>query len=144
MSGETRRADVGRTKDAGWEIGVSRTIDVPVDRVWAFLTSPAGSSVWLGRGVRELTDAGQPYETESGTVGETRSVRPHDRIRLTWRPHDWDHDSTVQVAVRASGPDRTMIRFHQERLAGAREREQQREHWRGVLGAVVAALDAGP
>ena len=122
---------VGKTKDAGWEIGVSKTISHPVDRVWAFLTSPEGTALWLGHGVLSLEEPGAPYETDAGPVGETRSYRPHDRIRLTWRPVDWDHESTVQVAVRPAGPGRTMLRFHQERLAGAAERERQREHWRG-------------
>jgi hypothetical protein len=35
-----------------------------------------------------------------------------------------------------------MIRFHQERLLDAGEREQQRTHWRAVMASVVAALDA--
>jgi hypothetical protein len=37
-----------------------------------------------------------------------------------------------------------MVRFHQERLADAAEREQQRAHWRAVLDAVVAALANRP
>ena len=137
-----RKAQVGRTKDAGWQIGVSKTVDHPVERVWAFLTSADGTALWLGHGVRGLDDIGAQYETRDGTVGETRSFRPHDRIRLTWRPAGWNHDSTVQVAVSSSGAGRTMIRFHQERLADAREREQQRAHWQSVMAAIVDALDA--
>lgn len=136
-------SEVGRTKDAGWQIGVSTTVNHPIERVWAFLTSTQGTAVWLGHGVDVLDEKGQPYETAEGTVGETRSVRPHDRIRLTWQPEGWDHDSTVQVAVTPSGPGRTMLRFHQERLTSAHEREQQRTHWRAVLASVVDAIDAG-
>lgn len=131
----------GRTKDAGWEIGVSRTVDHPVEEVWDFLTSAAGVAVWLGPGVRRLDEPGTAYATGAGTVGEVRSFRPQDRVRLTWRPPDWDHDSTVQVAVRAAPGMRTMVRFHQERLADAGERERQRAHWQSVMSALVAALD---
>ncbi len=97
----------GRTKDAGWEIGVSRTVDRPVEEVWDFLTSDAGTAVWLGAGVQRLDEPGAAYETEAGTAGEIRSFRPHDRVRLTWQPEDWDHDSTVQftVTLGARGPD---------------------------------------
>lgn len=132
----------GRTKGAGWEIGVSKTVGHPIDEVWDFLTSAAGTALWLGHGVRELPGTGEPYETKEGTVGETRSYRPGDRIRLTWRPEDWDHDSTVQIAVNAKGPDRTTVTFHQERLTSAAERDRQRTHWRTVADAVVEALDA--
>jgi hypothetical protein len=63
-------------------------------------------------------------------------------IRLTMRPDGWDHDTTVQVTVSRSGPDRTVLRFHQEWLADAEERERQRDHWRAVLAAMRSALDA--
>ncbi|MCP2257633.1 putative conserved protein YndB, AHSA1/START domain [Streptoalloteichus tenebrarius] len=129
---------VGRTRDAGFQIGVSRTLPHARERVWAFLTSPEGLALWLGEGAR-LEGVGAEYRTEDGTVGEVRGLREHDRVRVTWRPADWDHETTVQVAVR--GDDRTMLRFHQERLADAEERERQRAHWQRVMDQVAAALD---
>jgi hypothetical protein len=53
-----KRREVGRTRDAGWEIGVSKTIDRPVDEVCAFITSPAGVAIWLGEGVAVLSEQG--------------------------------------------------------------------------------------
>lgn len=135
-------SQTGRTKDAGWQIGVSKTVDHPIEQVWDFLTSAAGTELWLGHGVTALDEKGREYETADGTTGETRSFRREDRIRLTWQPSDWDHDSTVQVAVTPNGYDKTVIRFHQERLVDAREREQQRTHWRAVMASVVLALAA--
>lgn len=131
---------VGKTRDAGWQIGVSRTVDRPVEEVWEFVTSPAGMAIWLGEGVRPLSEVGAGYETDAGIRGETRSFRELDRVRLTWRPADWTHDTTLQLAVRANGPGRAMLRVHQERLADAAEREQQRRHWQAVINAIVAAL----
>lgn len=136
-------SEVGRTRDAGWEIGVSRTVDLPPEQVWEFLSAPEGTAVWLGSGVRRLED-GRPYETDDGTAGEVRSLHPGRVVRLTWRPAGWDHDSTVQVRVTAADGGRTVVGFHQERLAGADERERQRTHWRAVLDALVEALDRGP
>ena len=139
-----RPRPTGHTKGAGWEIGVSRTVAFPLEEVWDFLTSPEGAAVWLGAGVQRLDEPGQAYQTAAGTSGEIRSFHPHDRIRLTWQPPGWAHDSTVQVTVTSAGGGRTMVRFHQERLADAAEREQQRAHWRAVLDAVVAALANRP
>ena len=130
----------GHTKDVGWEIGVSRTVPFPMAEVWDFLTSPAGSAVWLGAGVQRLDEPGAAYETATGTAGQVRSFRPRDRLRLTRQPVDWDHDSTVQVTVTPVAGDRTRVVFHQERLADAAERERQRGHWQGVLDTLVAAL----
>jgi uncharacterized protein YndB with AHSA1/START domain len=137
-----QRREVGRTRDAGWQIGVSKTVDRPVGEVWAFLTSPAGMAIWLGEGVTALSEKGAGYETTTGVTGETRSFRELDRVRLTWRPPGWSHDTTLQLTVRPAGDGRARLVVHQERLADAAEREQQRRHWQGVVTALVAALTA--
>ncbi|AIJ25206.1 SRPBCC family protein [Amycolatopsis methanolica] len=133
--------EVGRTADAGWQVGVSRTLPHPAATVWEFLTSRAGAEIWLGPGAGVPGGKGERFETAGGTAGEVRSFRELDRIRLTWRPKDWDHDSTVQVTVSPSG-NRTVVRFHQEWLAGAEERATQREYWKGVVDRVADALAA--
>jgi uncharacterized protein YndB with AHSA1/START domain len=128
----------GQTKDVGFVIGVSKTLPYSVAQVWDFVTSPAGLALWLGE-VELVLEKGARYETAAGTVGEVRSFHPEDRVRLTWRPKDWDHDTTVQVAVRGSG-DKTMLRFHQEWLANSDERARQRDHWQAVMAKVIEAL----
>ncbi|MEH1129612.1 SRPBCC domain-containing protein [Micromonospora sp. CPCC 206061] len=140
MNAGWRRSEVGRTRDAGWQIGVSKTIDRPVEDVWNFITSPAGVAIWLGEGVTVPSERGEGYETAAGVRGETRSFHELDRIRLTWQPPDWTHDTTLQLVVTSAGEGRTRLGVHQERLAGAAEREQQRRHWQAVVTAIVAAL----
>lgn len=132
---------VGRTRDAGWEIGVSATLDHPVERVWALVADPEGQALWLGPGADLPRDKGAAYATDDGTVGEVRSFRDGDRVRVTMRPAGWDHDTTVQVAVSRVGPDRTRLGLHQEWLADSDERERQREHWKAVLANLRSALD---
>ncbi|TQS42463.1 SRPBCC family protein [Cryptosporangium phraense] len=133
---------VGLTKDVGWQIGVSRTLPHPPEEVWSFLTSPPGLSLWLGPGATLTPEKGARYDTDDGTTGEVRSFRPGDRLRVTWQPPGWSHDSTVQVVVRPAAGG-TSVRFHQERLADVDERAAQREHWRRVLEAIEAALSDG-
>jgi len=109
---------VGLTKDAGWEIGVSRTLPCTPEEAWQLLMSDEGRAVWLN--------------PDDGTEGETRSCRPLDRFRLIWTPKGRDHDTTLQVVVRPNQSG-TSVRFHQERMASAEERERQREHWAAVI-----------
>lgn len=132
----------GRTKGAGWQIGVSRTIDAPLGVVWDLLTSDAGVAIWLGPGASLPLVKGDAYATADGIRGELRSYHREDRIRLTWHPVAWSHDSTVQVAVAPKGA-RTVIRFHQERLADSDERVRQREYWTSVLDRFVGELSSG-
>lgn len=140
----TAGRQVGHTRDAGWQIGVSKTVDHPVEDVWSFITSPAGIAIWLGDGVTVLSELGEGYETTDGVRGETRSFRELDRLRLTWQPPGWRHDTTLQLTVSAAGAGRARLGVHQERLANAEERERQRTHWRGVINALVTALNEDP
>jgi uncharacterized protein YndB with AHSA1/START domain len=127
----------GLTKEAGWEIGVSRTLAVPLEQAWSYLAED-GTATWLGGRIELPTEPGTEIATPAGR-GELRSHRPLDRIRLTWQPTGWDHETTVQVVVTGTA-DRTKVNFHQERLADAEERERQRAHWRTVLDRVAADL----
>ena len=124
----------GLTKDAGWQIGVSRTLPHPPEVVWDYLTSAAGLACWLGPGTELDPVPGAQYRTGTGSTGEVRSFRPGDRIRLTYG------DTTVQLAIAAVAADRTRLRFHQERMSSADQREQQRTHWQQVMDRVGAAL----
>jgi uncharacterized protein YndB with AHSA1/START domain len=135
-------ATTGLTKDAGWQIGVSRTYPVAPERAWDVLVGE-GLPVWLGEGVVLSSDVapGTPYRTAEGAAGELRSFRPLDRVRLTWRPAGSDHETTVQVVVRpsASGTG-TSVRFHQERMKDEAERNAMRDHWREVLDRLEPVL----
>jgi uncharacterized protein YndB with AHSA1/START domain len=133
--------EVGRTKDVGYQIGVRRTVPHSVEDVWDLLVSPEGLSVWLGPGVELTPEKSAPYSAENGTSGEVRSFREHDRIRVTWQPADWSHETTVQVALLPAATG-TALLFHQEHLADSDERERQREHWRGVIDDLVALQDS--
>ena len=128
---------VGQTKDAGWELGLRRTVDAAPDVVWAHLTGP-GLVTWLGT-VKLPNVPKQRYETAEGTRGELRSFTRGERIRLTWQPADSDHESTLQVTLRPAGRG-TTFGFHQERLSGPEERKELLTHWHRVADALVDAL----
>ncbi|MFD6675118.1 SRPBCC domain-containing protein [Rhodococcus zopfii] len=129
---------VGKTRDVGWQIGVSTTLPYPIDAVWSLIVGDP--SLWLGAGSEIPHDKGVQWQSDDGTTGELRSRHESDRVRLTWRPSTWSHDTTVQVAVQAT-PAGTVLRFHQERLAGPGERQQQRGHWQAALARIERALE---
>ena len=95
--------------------------------------------MWLGRGVEAPLEVGDRYETDDGTSGEVRSVRPRDRIRLTWQPRDRPDAATVQIAL-VSAASGSTFRFHTEHLYDAEEREHMRRHWQSVADAIEADL----
>jgi uncharacterized protein YndB with AHSA1/START domain len=140
--GDVESTPVGKTKDAGWQIGVSRTVPAALDDVWRHLVSPRGLAIWLGEGVDTPLEVGRSYRTTDGTHGEIRSLRPRDRVRLTWQPVDRPDAATVQVAVTPASTGCT-IRFHTERLDDAGERERMRSHWRAIADALEAEFQDG-
>jgi uncharacterized protein YndB with AHSA1/START domain len=129
----------GLTKDAGWEVGVRCTVGAPVDTVWEFLLGD-GLPIWLGRTTLTL-EKGADYATDDDISGRILSYSPGLRIRLSWQPGEWNHDSTLQLTVReaASGTG-TTIGFHQERLTGREERKIMLGHWKEVVQRLEEAL----
>jgi uncharacterized protein YndB with AHSA1/START domain len=129
----------GQTKDAGWEVGVRTTVDAPVDTVWAFLLG-RGLPLWLGS--TDLTlEKGATYETDDDISGTVLSYTEGLRIRLSWRPEEWDHDSTLQLTVKEAATG-TTIGFHQERLSGREERKIMLGHWKEVVQQLDDAIAA--
>jgi uncharacterized protein YndB with AHSA1/START domain len=123
----------GQTADAGFQLGVQKSLPIEAERLWQLLTSPAGLAIWLGTGLQNLElEVGEKYETAEGATGEIRSVYPAEKLRLTWQPADWDNSSTLQLYLLAKD-DKTSLRFHHEKLTGLPQRQEMKTHWQGVL-----------
>jgi len=132
----------GLTRDAGWQIGASRTFPVPVEEAWDVLVEGPGLALWLGAGASVPDEVGASYRTDDGAEGELRSLRPHDRIRVTFQPAGRPgRPTTLQVVVRPAATG-TTVTIHQEHLADAGERERQRAHWRDALDRIEELLGA--
>jgi uncharacterized protein YndB with AHSA1/START domain len=129
----------GLTKDAGWEVGVRQTVNAPLDDVWAFLLGD-GLKLWLGN-ARLSLEKNAPYQTDDDIRGHVISYSPKARLRMTWQPGEWDHDSTLHVTAKKAVTG-TTIGFHQERLTGRDERRIMLSHWKDVIGKIDAALTA--
>lgn len=132
---------IGLTQDVGWNVGVSRTVPHDPEHVWAMLLSPEGLAAWVGPGAALGETKGDAYATTDGTTGELRSLRPGDRVRLTWQPRGRAAATTLQVTIRP-GARGTRVRFHQEHLADADERAAMKAHWSAALDRMEAVLAA--
>ena len=127
----------GLTQDAGWEVGVRTTVPVGAAAVWDYLTG-AGLPLWLGETTLP-TQKNAVYETDDGVRGRLISRTEGARLRLSWRPADWPHDTTLQLSVRAAATG-TTIAVHHERLADRDERRMMLGHWKTVVAELEKAL----
>jgi hypothetical protein len=132
---------VGLTRGVGWQLGVRRTFDCDLDTAWQHLVLGAGVLDWLGElGADDALTVGQEFVADApgwlGTgvtlAGQVRTRQELRRIRVTWRPSTWTHESTLQLTV-LPAKSGTTIAIHQERLANEAERTELLVSWGAVL-----------
>jgi uncharacterized protein YndB with AHSA1/START domain len=131
------RATVGETADAGFQVGVRRTLPRSAADAWRDLVEGDGRALWLGPGATFHPTPGTTYRCDDGTEGEVRTVRAGRRVRLTWRPPDAPAETTLQLTLEPKG-ERCVVAFHHERLPDADARERVKARWREVLATLAA------
>jgi len=129
----------GPSKDAGWDVGVRQTIDASLPTVWTFLTGK-GLPIWLGDINKLPTEKGDGFETRDGVRGSIRGYSEGYRIRMSWKPSDWPHDTTLQITVKKVATGTTTVAIHHEHLADRDERKMMLGHWKNVLESIAGNL----
>jgi uncharacterized protein YndB with AHSA1/START domain len=133
---------VGETVDAGFQVGVQRSLAATAAEAWELITSRP--ELWLGERVSVAFDEGEQYEVPPGNgapgaSGEVRVVKPGDRLRMTWQPEGWPAPATLQLTLSESGSGKTAIHAHLEKLPHADAREAMRTRWREALERIATA-----
>jgi uncharacterized protein YndB with AHSA1/START domain len=134
------RRKLGETADAGFEVGVHKTVAAGADSAWDFLLSPQGLKLWLGRIDELKLEPKAPYQTGDGVKGEIKTFKTGEFIRMTWQPAGAKASTTLQLRLAATGPGKTRLSFHHEKLSGPKAREEMQSHWRKVLGRIESAV----
>jgi len=116
-------------------LDVSRTLPIPVGRVWQLLVSREGASVWLGEGA-VLGGKGEPYHCADGTSGVVRSYHPLEQLRVSWHATPDSTPTVVEIGLRADG-DGTVIDLHHDRIDDADLRDTLQVRWRARLDALA-------
>jgi uncharacterized protein YndB with AHSA1/START domain len=136
----TGKRVTGQTYSAGFQIGVQTTVPLSKKKTWELLVSPEGIRTWLGDVKGFDFSEGTKYQTENGTVGEIRVLRPFHHVRLSWKPENWAESSTLQIAVVSKTEGKTALRIHHEKLTNEKVRNQMRAHWQNVLNKLKEKL----
>lgn len=127
------RVPVGLSKDAGVQIGVRKTMALTKERVWDFLMSSEGLSLWIGDVPSLELQVGHEYESKEGVTGKLTVVVPYHKLRLTWKRMEWDNPSRLQIYVLSTKTGKTTIAIHQEMLDDVYMREIMRRYWDEML-----------
>lgn len=111
----------GGGRDGRFEVGASKTVSVPVARLFAAFVDPAVRERWLpGAPLRERTSL------------------PDRSARFDWE----DGDTRVVVGFTAKGEGKSQAALVHERLPDAETAEERKAYWRERLAELKAMLEA--
>jgi uncharacterized protein YndB with AHSA1/START domain len=127
------RRVTGETADAGFEVGVHKTVEISKTAAWKAVTATGWMARWLYAAPKLIEK--RPFNNEK-VAGEVRVVQPGEKIRLAWKPAGWERSSIVQISVQTAPNGKTRLAFHHEKLADAKMREQMRAHWKAAAAEI--------
>lgn len=122
---------IGLTKDAGFQIGVRKSLPVGVAQLWAFLLSKDGVGLWFGEITEELPFQA-PFSSREGADGIITTLKENSHLRMKWKKPDWEHFSMLQIRVIPAG-DKATLSFHQDQLPDENQRAQMKKYWTEVI-----------
>ena len=124
----------GRNRGDSFDVGVRQTVATELPQVWQFLVGE-GLPLWLGE--TELPrEQNAEYETADGVRGIVHRYAENSRVKITWRPSDWPHNSTLTVGVKKAEAG-TTITINHDGLADREERFMMLGHWKGVMADIA-------
>ena len=129
---------IGKTKDAGFQFGIRKTIPISAEKAWDFLISNKGLNVWLGSLSNEL-EIDKEFVTENGITGSVRVFNVSSHIRLNWKPKNWQNTSTLQIRVIGDNKKAT-IAIHQEKLLDFEQRTEMKEYWSLIINKLTEEM----
>ena len=110
----------GSGRDGLFSVGASRTVAVPVERLYAAFVDPELRERWL-----------------PGDRARERTLLPHRSARF-----DWEDGTTRLIAgFTAKGPGKSQVALSHERVPDAEVAAELKAYWRERLGVLTALLE---
>lgn len=129
---------VGKTKDAGYQFGIQRTVSVLFDEAWEYMFKGPGLHIWLGRFKGPLIEK-EAYVTNDGDEFFVRVFKDLSHIRMSWKKQSWANSTVLQVRVLPKDK-KSIISFHQENLEGPAHRILVKQYWTNKMQLIQKGL----
>jgi uncharacterized protein YndB with AHSA1/START domain len=110
----------GQRRGGQFEVNASRTVAVPVERLYEAFADPAVRERWL-----------------PGAAVEVRTARPGRSIRANWD----DGSTRLVIAFTARGESKSQVALAHERVPDAGTADKLKAFWRERMGALKQLLE---
>jgi uncharacterized protein YndB with AHSA1/START domain len=111
----------GQRRGGAFEVNASRTVGVPVGRLYEAFADPAARGRWL-----------------PGVTLEVRTARPARSLRADWE----DGATRLVVSFTARGDAKSQVALVHERVPDAATADKLRDFWRERLATLKRVLEA--
>jgi hypothetical protein len=113
--------DPGQRRGGLYEVTASKTVAVPVERLYEAFADPVLRERWL-----------------PGAAFEVRTARPPRSIRATWE----GGSTRLVIAFTARGEARSQVALAHERIPDAATADKLKAWWRGRVAVLKQVLEA--
>lgn len=108
---------IGLTKTAGWQFGVRKTVNAPLEYIWNDMFSENGLAKW-----------------NEGVDTDFSTFKAYSHVRTKWKLNNWKNKATLQIRlVQGQAPGKTTIAVHIDQLLDENQRREAKEYWSVII-----------
>jgi uncharacterized protein YndB with AHSA1/START domain len=134
-----QREKDGRLK--GYYICSTKTINAPLEDVFAAWLTNESLNRWLGVGVAGEPTEGGALTDEDGALGTVKRVRANKDIRIAWEHSACAPGSVVDVMFQDKGKGKTAVFVNHDRLQSRAEADGVRAAWNEAMNRLKSVLE---
>lgn len=131
---------IGKTKNAGWQVGIRKTIPLTSDQLWNFITGNQGMQIIIGDTISATNSYNQDRISEKEIQYKITTIVQNSHLRMQWRLPDWKEYSILQIRVYSTGQNKAVLAIHQEKLVNGNTRAVMKKYWQEKIDNIVKAI----
>lgn len=135
--------EVGQRCDGMFAATVSRTINVPIQRVWDAWADSAQVSKWFTTNANQDFREGGMYDNGDGDRGIYKRIVPLKRLIFTWENEKHCPGTRVAIDFVSKGESKTGIVITHEKLADKAGSDEMKMGWNWALTSLKSYLETG-
>jgi uncharacterized protein YndB with AHSA1/START domain len=125
----------------GYFICSTKTVNAPLEKVYASWASAEGLGKWFGGGVKASVVDGGSFEDADGSKGSYKRVRENKDLRFTWEGSGVTPGSIVDVQFQDKGNGKTGLLVNHDRIQTRADADGLRNAWGEALARLKSVLE---